>query len=257
MNDDNQPFESSGIVGTVFVTIRGRCAIPFRPSLRSTKHDRMKSRLLVTSLVVVCALLRAGASAQQEKGGNYARNKVRFEENGPKPGESAPDFELTTIDGQTVRASRLWAEKPTLIMTGSETCSVFRRESSPFEKLAADFRGRVNAVIIYTVEAHPENETGPYGKRQKRHRPDNQGGVVGQPKTAQQRVQRAKSCVKQLRLHTPVAADTMDNATWKTYGSAPNCAYLIGTDGRVVAQQGWFDPAEMRKAIETLLAKES
>ena len=46
-----------------------------------------------------------------------------------------------------------------------------------------------------------------------------------------------------------VLVDEMDNPLWCTYGPAPNNAYLIGTDGTIIAKQGWYQPDEMESAI--------
>jgi hypothetical protein len=50
-----------------------------------------------------------------------------------------------------------------------------------------------------------------------------------------------------------VLVDEIDNPLWCTYGPAPNNAYLIGTDGTIIAKQGWYQPEEMRSAIDTYL----
>ncbi len=72
----------------------------------------------------------------------------------PKVGDKAPDFTLKTPDGREIKGSALWREKPLLLVTGSHTCPVYRRMATPLEKLAAEFRERVNFVLLYTVEAH-------------------------------------------------------------------------------------------------------
>ena len=41
----------------------------------------------------------------------------------------------------------------------------------------------------------------------------------------------------------------MDNAVWEAYGGAPTMAYLIGTDGKVVEAQRWYDANKMETAI--------
>lgn len=50
--------------------------------------------------------------------------------------------------------------------------------------------------------------------------------------------------------------DEIDNPLWCTYGPAPNIAYLIGTDGTVIAKQGWYEPAKMETAILAYLNNE-
>lgn len=57
-------------------------------------------------------------------------------------------------------------------------------------------------------------------------------------------------------INVPVLVDEIDNPLWCTYGPAPNIAYLIGTDGTVIAKQGWYDPAKMETAILAYLNNE-
>ena len=51
--------------------------------------------------------------------------------------------------------------------------------------------------------------------------------------------------------------DEMDNPLWCTYGPAPDIAYLIGTDGKIVEKQGWYNPEEMEAAIVDYLARDN
>ena len=41
----------------------------------------------------------------------------------------------------------------------------------------------------------------------------------------------------------------MDNPVYCTYGSRPNNAYLIGTDGTIAEKQAWYDPLQMEDAL--------
>jgi hypothetical protein len=47
----------------------------------------------------------------------------------------------------------------------------------------------------------------------------------------------------------PVLIDEMDNPVCCTYGPAPNMAFLICTDGRILEQQHWYQPQQMEAAI--------
>ena len=78
---------------------------------------------------------------------------------------------------------------------------------------------------------------------------------MGQPETYDERVRNAAQTIEDESLTVPVLVDGMDNAVWCTYGPAPNGAYLIGTDGRVVARQGWYGPAGMERAIQAYLGE--
>ena len=176
---------------------------------------------------------------------------------GPKPGELAPDFELKATDGQTNRASSWWKLKPTVIMTGSYTCPVFRGEVEPFEQLARDFKDRVNFIVLYTQEAHPKGDPSPYrGVEWVTPANEREGILIPQPKTPGERTTRAGECVAAMKLTVPVVVDQLDNATWKAYGRAPNSACLIAKGGKVFTWQSWFDPAGMRQALERLFDRE-
>jgi peroxiredoxin len=180
----------------------------------------------------------------------------RFEQHGPKPGKAAPDFELKTTEGKKIRASALWKEKPTVIMTASFTCPIFRQQAPGFESLTKDFDGKVNFLMVYTLEAHPKGEASPYsGEERVTARNQREGLLFSQPKTMEDRVAQAKTCQAHERMSAPMVIDTMENSTWKAYGSAPNAAYLVGRDGKIVEQQGWFDPEKMRTAIVKLLPR--
>ena len=50
-----------------------------------------------------------------------------------------------------------------------------------------------------------------------------------------------------------VLVDEIDNPVWCTYGPAPNAGYLIGSGGKIITKQGWFDPVKMADAIESYL----
>jgi hypothetical protein len=102
----------------------------------------------------------------------------------------------------------------------------------------------VSFVIIYTKEAHAIDTSRPT-----RYTYDEEGHPVYEPATYEERLALAQKTVEAEGITVPVLIDEMDNPLWCTYGQAPNNAYLIGTDGTVVAKQGWYDPREMRAAI--------
>ncbi len=104
-------------------------------------------------------------------------------------------------------------------------------------------------VIIYTREAHPADS-----QRQGRYSTDAEGNPVYQPQTYEARLELARKTVTEEGIEVPVLVDEIDNPIWCTYGPAPNIAYLIGTDGRIVEKQGWYQPELMEAAIEKYLA---
>ena len=116
-------------------------------------------RGLLNFLLLVC-LLGAVTSAGAQGKGRPKRGDIGV--NGPKPGAEAPDFTLTSVDGKNLQASALWKETPTVIITASHTCPVFRGKVAGIESLQKDFAGRVNFIVVYTLEAHPQGDPSPY-----------------------------------------------------------------------------------------------
>jgi hypothetical protein len=221
-------------------------------------HLNYSSRKAVSAGVILLALTIAFGGpglADERLPDNCERIRARDRGKlGPKPGSLAPDFELTSVDGKTVRGSSLWSAKPTVLMLGSYTCPMFRDNVDDFEALARDFGNQVNFIVLYTVEAHPKGDPSPYtGREWVRKENEKIGLLLPQPKTIQERTERAQACVHAMKLTMPVIIDNMENGTWKAYGSAPNSAYLIGQDGKVIEQEGWFEAAKMRETIKQAL----
>jgi hypothetical protein len=99
-------------------------------------------------------------------------------------------------------------------------------------------------IIIYTREAHAVDtgRTGSYSR-------DEEGNPIYEPQTYEERLELAIKTINVEGITVPVLVDEMDNPLWCTYGPAPNIAYLIGTDGKIVARQGWYNPEEMESSI--------
>ncbi len=74
-----------------------------------------------------------------------------------------------------------------------------------------------------------------------------------QPLTYEERVELTHKTVIEVGISVPLLVDEIDNLVWCTHGPAPNTAYLIGTNGKIIAKQGWYDPQLMKTAIEEYL----
>ena len=220
---------------------------------RLTKYQRATFALLIGLALMLATIVSAQSQSPSAGDQQSPRANDRFS-HGPQPGTTAPEFTLKTINGETVRVSALWTSKPTLIMAGSYTCPVFRGKVDSFERLVREFGDRVNFVVLYTQEAHPKGDPSPYtGREWTTDANERDGILLPQPESAEERLTRAQTCAKAMKLTARVAVDGMDNSAWAAFGRAPNSACLIGRDGKVVAQQAWFNPGEMRSAIERLL----
>ena len=115
----------------------------------------------------------------------------------------------------------------------------------------AKYGNEVQFIIIYTIEAHPVGSACPYTGKEwtSSASADKQGNSLSQPTTYDERVAQATQMVQELGITTPVLIDEIDNPVWCTYGPAPNTAYLIGTDGKILEKQHWYQPQQMEAAI--------
>lgn len=109
---------------------------------------------------------------------------------------------------------------------------------------------------MYTIEAHPLGTNNPYSTKEVpgKYSRDPGGAPIGQPQTYEGRTLLAIKAGEEDAVLPTVLIDSMDNAVWSTYGPAPNIAYLIGMDGRILIRQPWYDPKGMEEAIKALLS---
>jgi peroxiredoxin len=175
---------------------------------------------------------------------------------GPEPGASAPEFNLKTIEGRFVSLQDLRARNPVVLVTGSYSCPAFRRSSRAIGELHSRYADRITFLILYTVEAHPKAGQSFYPPGGKHQRKVNrrEGILVAQPQKYEERVKLAAQCRDALSLDIVIAIDDMDNQVWVAYGAAPNAAYLIDRDGKVLARQGRFDPPTFGHSIERFVS---
>ena len=117
------------------------------------------------------------------------------------------------------------------------------------------FADRVQFVHIYIIEPHPKApEMGPYmGFVSEAAYSDR-----GQPLTYADRVASARDARtlisgSQLQLVDDLTPGQLVNPVWCTYGTCPNCAFLIRRDGIIDTVQKWFDASAMEQAMRRLL----
>lgn len=152
---------------------------------------------------------------------------------GPEIGQSAPDFELETHDGQKQRLLDFDGECLVLEL-GSMTCPLFLTRQDSMEKVAQDFP-QVSSAVLYVREAHP-------------------GATIPSHKDMDAK----KACASLLKtdLSDPrlILVDGVEGHAHLAYGSMPNAVYIIGKDGIVKFKAPWNNAATTRKALEAILA---
>ena len=162
-----------------------------------------------------------------------------FPEAKPAPGDMAPLFELKDINGKTVSLAELLKTKPVIIETGSCTCPIFRRRHPKVEAFRKEYADKVHFVVLYGREAHAGS-----GKFED----------IQPPKTIEQRIKLAKKIAKEISINAPVAVDDINNKVTLSYGSLPNCGYIIGQDGRVFFKMPWIHEGYLDEPLKKLLS---
>lgn len=95
------------------------------------------------------------------------------------------------------------------------------------------YKDKAVILVIYVREAHPANSQ---QTAEDAGWKAIDGEVFYQPKTYEQRRKLAETACTFWELPIPTLVDTMDPSIGATYQAWPNRAYLIGTDGRIVAR---------------------
>jgi hypothetical protein len=177
----------------------------------------------------------------------------------PGVGDTIPDFTLYTVDGAAVRASdELARGVPLVLVAGSYSCPLFRQTLDSLNALATRYRSKLSVLIVYTVEAHPESDSTPYADmRYPAAVMDNDPVRCPQPATYGERRAIARTMLDSLKVVPRVVLDGPSNPWWWEFGPLPNNAYIIDTNGIVVAKQMFysFPPDEFPKAVDRLLSR--
>lgn len=118
--------------------------------------------------------------------------------------------------------------------------------------MSQKYAGRVDFLVVYIREAHPED-----GWVVTMNRSENI--KVDDPTSTEERADVAASCALQLKIGMPVVVDEIDDAVASAYGALPDRLYLIGLGG-LIAFQGapgpfGFQPSDLETAIAAELKR--
>ena len=171
-------------------------------------------------------------------------------ESSPRIGEQALDFELNTPEDKTVKLSDLYAEKPVVLEFGCLTCPVYRGKIQRMQNLLRQYGDEMHFIVVYTVEAHPNDTPSPYSGRVWPHRKNEREGVLlSQPTSYEERVTLARQVIDAYGEGRTVLIDGMDNAVWEQYGKRPNSLFLIEQGGEVLLKQWWANAGELQQHL--------
>ena len=176
---------------------------------------------------------------------------------GIQPGQKMTGIPLESVqlrDGSARDASEFWRDKPALVMTASITCPLARKNLAGFERLRREFGSQVNFVVVYLIEAHPDNVASPYDVNAEEPwltEANRTAGILrAQPQSLAERQQLAAEFAALPDCNAPVWVDRMDNRFWAWIGRASNLGLLIDQGGMVLARTGWFDEARLHHALQ-------
>ncbi|WP_267643680.1 peroxiredoxin family protein [Haloarchaeobius amylolyticus] len=148
---------------------------------------------------------------------------------GPRPGEEAPDFEATTLDGETVRLSD-FEDEWVVLETGSLTCPITDSKVHAMDRLQRRFDDVV-FVLLYTREAHPGEHYDAHG-------------------SFQEKLDRAREFAAEYDVERTVLVDDVEGTAHRTYGGMPNSVHVVNPDGVVVMRGDWNDVATVEEVLE-------
>ena len=179
---------------------------------------------------------------------------LHFEQLAPALGEPAPRFRAVDLEGHEIDLGEQIGELPIVLQFGSHTCPVYRYRRHSMKRLWSEYEGRVLFLLIYVQEAHPMNSKSPYTDQEWDIWWNRLTGVrITQPQDAAERRTLAKFSHHKLQLVPPMVVDTIDNDLWSRYGQGSSPAFVIDTEGLIVARQPWVDPKGLKVVLDSLL----
>jgi len=155
-------------------------------------------------------------------------------------GTLAPDFELETTDGESIRLSDKRG-RIAVFMFVAMTCPPAVTQVDLWSVLQEKYDPeQVDMFFVYSRERHP--------------------GERGYPQfnlttTNEERMVYAKMMSE--ITDVPVAVDPIDERTLKDYGIVPNAAFVVDREGYIVFKSQWADVHKIEQVIRQLLAAEA
>ena len=154
-------------------------------------------------------------------------------------GALAPDFELETTAGETVRLSDKRG-RIAVFMFVAMTCPPARTQVELWKELYEKHSvNDVEIFFVYSRERHPGERGYPEFK---------------ETKTTSERMVYAKMLSEITAV--PVVVDPIDERTLKDYGMVPNAAFVVDREGFIVFKSQWADVRKIEQVVQQLLVAE-
>jgi hypothetical protein len=188
----------------------------------------------------------------------FEEARKTFESRGVQPNQPLPALSLVDLQGKPTSIADAQRARPLVLVTASLTCNVARRNQTDVNAVREHYGEKVAVVVVYTIDAHPKGDMCPYtGKEWVPKDNERDKVLVPQPLDLQQRLTLARQFSDRYAKGVTVVVDSMDNASWKALGEAPNLGLLVDRAGTVKLRQGWFERAGMEHAVDKNLAATS
>ena len=155
---------------------------------------------------------------------------------GPGPGEYAPDFELTGLDGSPVRLSS-YRGRWLVIETASVSCMMYARNVDNISLLQKKYPD-VEWLVLYVREAHP-------GRSRPAHR------------DLAQKTNLAGALKTDYGESRKVAVDSLDGDMHRALGNLPNMVYVLNPEGEITYRCDWLSAPELDRVLGQRPAVES
>lgn len=182
----------------------------------------------------------------------FRHEEIMFQED-----EKVPNFTLHTPEGIPFNLySELGKGKPVLLLSGSQTCQIARRNLNPINDVVREYGNDLTVAMVYTIEAHPFDTVSPFSIANEiwLTRSNFQEDIyIKQQRTYKERKEATELWREESNLEPIMLVDNPDNDFWRTFGQATNMAYLIDTDTTVFWRQAYLMPRMLHKEINHLL----
>lgn len=168
----------------------------------------------------------------------YAEEAETFKKLSPV-GVLAPDFELKTADGSSIRLSELKG-KVVAFMFVAMTCPPARAQVPRWSELLAKYDpDQVEMFVVYSRERHPGESGYPEFK---------------ETTTNQEKMNHAQMMASLTNMR--VAVDSIEEEVLRQYGIVANAAYVVDANGMLVFKSEWSDAEKVELVIDQLLASQ-
>lgn len=166
------------------------------------------------------------------------RKEMAQQNRGPKPGERAPEFEIESVEGETIRLSDYLGEKNVVLTFGSATCPMTAGSISGMNDLSAEYNGDdVQFLFVYVREAHP-------------------GDALPAHRSMEEKMRAARLLRQEEEIDMPVLVDDLRGSLHRKYGKLPNPTFIIDKSGRIAFRALWTRPGVVEDALGELLERQ-